>query len=112
MAQKLLIGEVSGSSMVGSWHHELFLTLCSDGTCSLRLRFQGDSNSYWPKGIRSIRTAGQLLSAIDEMREMSQVVDAIGFDELGNLLMPYRPDLAKDLFRILLQESEPEAFSP
>jgi hypothetical protein len=112
MAQKLLIGEIGGSSMVGSWHHELFLTLCSDGTCSLRLRLQGDSNSYWPRGIRNIRTAGQLMSAIDEMREMSQVVDAIDFDELVNLLMPYSPGLAKDLFQTLLQESEPDAFSP
>ena len=97
MAKELLIAECNGLSMIGSWHHELFLTLCADGTCSLRLRFQGDTNSYRPKGVRGIRTAQQFQAAIFELRDLSPVFDKIDLNQVSKLLMELRPGLAKDL---------------
>ena len=106
MAQEFLIAESGGISMVGSWHHELFLTLCSDGTCSLRLRFQGDNNSFRPKGVRGIRTAHQLIAAINQMSEMSSVSDSIDFDKLFDLLTPLRPKITNDLLKLWMQGDE------
>jgi hypothetical protein len=97
MAQEILIAECGGLSMVGSWHHELLLTLCADGTCSLRLRFQGDTNSYRPKGVRGIRTGQQFKAAIKELSDLSPVIDSIDFAHVSELLVEHRPGLAKDL---------------
>ena len=105
MAKELLIAECNGLSMIGSWHHELFLTLCADGTCSLRLRFHGDANSYRPKGVRGIRTAQQFEAAIFELRDLSPVFDKIDLDQVSELLLEHRPGLAESLTHLSYQNN-------
>jgi hypothetical protein len=44
------------------------------------------------------------MGAIDELREMSPVFESIDFSEVCKILMPYRPNLAKNLMQFLAQE--------
>jgi hypothetical protein len=105
MAQVVIIAETGGTSMVGSWHHQLLLSMCTNSTLSIRLVLRGDSGVFRPKGTRYIRTAEALVAAIEATRDLSEVADHIDYKELAAVLAGFSPRIAQGV-RSLTAEND------
>jgi hypothetical protein len=105
-AKRLEVASHHGGGIDQDYTVRIFLTLCKDGSVSIRGHVQGLHGNRFPKGVRGIRNAEQLYDAIREVGEEVGILREIDVVDICQQLDPHHPALARGLSRLFLGEED------
>ena len=86
LADSILIWELPGSNMLGSWTEEIICTRRKDGTFSLRFRKRGEDGTRSVAGKFGIKSPEVLIGALLQMGELTG--SEISREEIADEICP------------------------